>query len=113
MLGQKDCIFRPSKTRSRVALMYGYTVVCAPYGEPKQPEDVPICADIGRPDLGRKFHPVLDEAAPTRVPHRQQRGAGSRPAPSVASVTPPAKNDNHILRVCSFTLLDVTTSRGE
>lgn len=90
MLGQKDCIFRPSKTRSRVALMYGYTVVCAPYGEPKQPEDVPICADIGRPDLGRKFHPVLDEAAPTRVPHRQQWGAGSRPAPSVASVTPPA-----------------------
>lgn len=27
--------------------------------------------------------------------------------------SPPAENDNHILRVCRVTLLDVTTSRGE
>ena len=65
MLGQKDCIFWPSKTLSQVTLIHGYMVVCAPYGALKQPEDVRICTEIRRGDLGRKLHPGLDEAAPT------------------------------------------------
>lgn len=84
MLGQKDAWtgslhLLPHRTLSQVTLIHGYMVVCAPYGAPKQPEDVYICTAIRSADLGRKCHPGPDETAPTRILHRQQLSCPPQP----------------------------------